>query len=97
MITIELLFAANNHLWHRYLTLSKDTTVQSAIEQSGIYVDHPEAEKLAYGIFGELCSPDTPLQSGDRIEIYRPLIFDPMESRRRRAAHRQDKKQSEQG
>ena len=38
------------------------------------------------GVFGKLISEDYELQDGDRIEIYRPLIADPKEIRRQRAA-----------
>lgn len=96
MITIELLFAAKNHVWHQYLTMPAHSTVQDAIEQSGLYAEHPEAKQLSCGIFGEICAPDTPLQPDDRVEVYRPLIFDPMESRRRRAAHRLEKNHPDQ-
>ena len=37
------------------------------------------------GIFGKLVKTDTVLRDKDRIEIYRPLIADPKEVRRRRA------------
>ncbi len=38
------------------------------------------------GVFGKLATPDTKLVDGDRVEIYRPLIADPKETRKRRAA-----------
>ena len=38
------------------------------------------------GVFGKLAKLSDGLQAGDRIEIYRPLIADPKEVRRRRAA-----------
>lgn len=88
MITIEIVFAAKNTFWQQTLTLPAGATVQEALEQSRLFHDHPEAQHLAVGIFGERCHQDTRLQAGDRIEVYRPLVFDPMESRRRRAAHR---------
>jgi putative ubiquitin-RnfH superfamily antitoxin RatB of RatAB toxin-antitoxin module len=37
------------------------------------------------GIFAKKVAPERPLKAGDRVEIYRPLILDPMEARRRRA------------
>ena len=40
------------------------------------------------GVFGRAVRPDTALNDGDRLEIYRGLTFDPKESRRRRAEHR---------
>ena len=37
------------------------------------------------GIFTRKVTPDRVLEEGDRVEIYRPLVLDPMEARRRRA------------
>ena len=62
--------------------------VKSAIEQSGILKDFPEIdlERNRVGIFGSVCGLDRKLTVGDRVEIYRPLIHDPKEARRKRAA-----------
>lgn len=95
MITIELLFAAKNCIWQQTLTIPKQTTVQQAIELSRLYELHPEAKGLSSGIFGELCQAETVLLDGDRLEVYRPLVFDPMESRRRRATHRAEQNQQQ--
>ena len=40
-------------------------------------------------MFGQACEFDRVLADQDRVEVYRALVFDPMESRRRRAVHRQ--------
>ena len=50
------------------------------------FTDHPPAT----GVYGERCDARRVLREDDRVELYRPLVFDPLESRRRRAAHRQD-------
>jgi len=42
--------------------------------------------QLRVGIYGKLAEPGTPVQDGDRVEIYRPLLVEPMQARRRRAA-----------
>lgn len=62
-------------------------TVLQAIQQSGIVQAHPEIDisVLKVGVFGKLKTLDSQLHAGDRIEIYRPLVADPMEARRRRA------------
>ena len=54
---------------------------------SGILDKYPEIdlEKNKFGIFGKLSKADTVLREKDRIEIYRPLIADPKEVRRKRA------------
>ena len=41
------------------------------------------------GIFGESCERSAVPRDGDRIEIYRPLKWDPKETRRARATARQ--------
>ena len=62
--------------------------VQQAIEKSGIQKKFPSIDlsKNKVGIFGKKTTLDQPLNDRDRIEIYRPLILDPKEMRRKRAA-----------
>lgn len=71
------------------LSLPQDCTVQQAIDASGLLQKYPGidlngANKV--GVFGKLVSPGSALRAGDRVEIYRPLVADPKEVRRRRAA-----------
>jgi uncharacterized protein len=72
------------------LTVEADSplTVQQAIERSGIQQRFPEIDLAAYkvGVFGKATKLDTLLAEGDRVEIYRPLIADPKEARKKRAA-----------
>lgn len=69
------------------VSVPRSATLQAAIEQSGILGDVPEIDLLTcrVGIYGKLKTLQTILQDDDRIEIYRPLIADPKESRRLRA------------
>jgi len=64
-------------------------TIEDAIKLSGI-LDHFPGIELGtvnrVGIFGKLAKLDKVLSEGDRVEIYRPLIADPKEVRRKRAA-----------
>ena len=62
-------------------------TVQQAIERSGVLDKFPEIDLQVnkVGVFGRLVKLDTELRARDRVEIYRPLIADPKESRRKRA------------
>ncbi len=70
------------------LRLSPPATVQQAIEVSGLLQKYPEIDltKSKVGIYATLCKLHTPLRHKDRVEIYRPLLADPKEVRRRRAA-----------
>ena len=72
----------------RNLEVLTGTHVQEAIEQSGVLQQFAEIdlEVSKVGIFGKVVKLDQLLQDGDRIEIYRPLIADPKEVRKRRAA-----------
>ena len=62
--------------------------VHQAIEKSGIQKKFPSIDlsKNKVGIFGKKTTLDHPLNDRERIEIYRPLILDPKEMRRKRAA-----------
>lgn len=73
------------------LEVSQGTTVQQAIEQSGVLEQFPEIDldENKVGVFGKITRLDTELRERDRVEIYRPLIADPKESRRRRAAKKE--------
>lgn len=64
------------------------TTAEQAIEASGILEQFPEIDLSTnkMGIFGKLSKSVTELKAGDRVEIYRPLIADPKEVRRKREA-----------
>ena len=60
-------------------------TVADALAQcraSGALV----AEPVATGLWGRLVQPSTPLQEGDRLELYRALTVDPKLARRQRFA-----------
>ena len=64
------------------------TTVREAVDKSGIGQKKPDIDLKTskIGVYGKLCGMDTVLKDGDRVEIYRPLIVDPKEARRRRAS-----------
>jgi putative ubiquitin-RnfH superfamily antitoxin RatB of RatAB toxin-antitoxin module len=65
-----------------------------AIRRSGILDEFPEIDldQQKVGVFGKAAKLDAVLTDGDRVEIYRPLIADPKEARRKRAAEGKDLK-----
>lgn len=87
-ITVEVAYALPHHQEVIPLKLLSGATVSQAIEQSGILADFPEIElaNAKLGIFGKQTKPDVVLRDRDRIEIYRSLIADPKEVRKKRAA-----------
>ncbi len=68
--------------------LPEGATLQQALEASGLLVKYPEIDlkKNKFGIYAKLSKLDATLRDRDRVEIYRPLIADPKEVRKQRAA-----------
>ncbi|MGO1247718.1 MAG: RnfH family protein [Oceanisphaera sp.] len=87
LIHIEVVYALPTKQTVLSLKVSDQEQVQAAIEQSGILPQFPEIDLATnmVGIFGRQVKLDHPLRDGDRIEIYRPLLADPKEIRRKRA------------
>ena len=86
-LSIEIAYALPQKQELVQLKLPAGSTVQQAIEASGLKQKHPEIDlaKNKVGIFGKLSKLDAPLRDRDRVEIYRPLIADPKEVRKKRA------------
>ena len=69
------------------------TTARQAVLQSALPTEFPHVDFAAapIGIFGRKVKDSTPLREGDRVEVYRALLIDPKENRRRKAAAQQPK------
>ncbi|MDH5484341.1 MAG: RnfH family protein [Gammaproteobacteria bacterium] len=87
-ITVEVAYATPERQLILQQSVPVGITAEQAIQSSGILEEFPEIDlaKSKMGIFGKLSKPDTALIAGDRVEIYRPLIADPKEVRRKREA-----------
>ena len=68
--------------------LLEGATLEQAIVQSRIQEQFSEIQlqTVKVGVFGKLSKLSAPVRTGDRIEIYRPLLADPKEVRKKRAA-----------
>lgn len=90
VIDVEVVYAAIDRQVLLSLTVPAGTTVRAAVLMSGVGEAFAELglADCPVGIFGKVVTdPDNhPVQAGDRIEIYRPLLADPKEVRRLRAA-----------
>lgn len=86
-ISIEVTYALPDKQTLLALRVAPQTTVEEALEQSGILKLHSDIDlsKNKVGIWYKSTKLDTTLSDGDRIEIYRPLIADPKEVRKKRA------------
>jgi hypothetical protein len=87
-ILVEVAYALPRQQVILPVKMPEGATVEQAIMASGILAKFPEIDltKNKVGIFGKLTKLDTALRERDRVEIYRPLIADPKEVRRQRAA-----------
>lgn len=90
MVEIEVVYAAEDRQVLLAVTVPTGTSLRAAVQASGIAVHFPAVAwaDCPLGIFGKVVTDaDTrAVQPGDRIEIYRPLLADPKEVRRLRAA-----------
>jgi len=75
------------------IEVPEGTTALEAVRASAINEVYPEIKldneylaDLKLGIFSMSCAHDKVLRDKDRVEIYRPLLVDPKESRKNRAA-----------
>lgn len=90
LIEVSVVCALPDRQVIRHLQLQPGSTAAMAVQSSELQADFPEVDfdLAAIGIFGKIVGRDAVLEHGDRLEIYRPLLADPKESRRRRGAGR---------
>lgn len=89
---VELAYATPAKQSLLSLTVDATATVEQIILQSGMLSSFPEIDlsQNKVGIWSRTCKLTEVPKSGDRIEIYRPLIADPKDMRRRRAEKAKD-------
>jgi putative ubiquitin-RnfH superfamily antitoxin RatB of RatAB toxin-antitoxin module len=83
---IEVCYASDAVQFLRALRVPAGTTIEQAIAISGVLQEAPEVDlaTMQVGIYAKKKTLNTVLREHDRIEIYRPLIADPKNARRRR-------------
>lgn len=86
VIKIEVAYAEKGNQRIIAFEVEEGSTIEKAIDCSGILDIFPEIDlmKQKVGIFSQSKKLTDIVQSGDRIEIYRPLLIDPKEARRKR-------------
>ena len=84
---VQVYYATSGHETIRDLVVAEGTTIEQAIALSGMLQQIPGIDLAVQpvGLYGKKRPLDTVLRERDRIEIYRPLVADPKESRRKRA------------
>lgn len=86
-IGVEVAYARPDEQVVIPLRVPPGATVEEAIRRSGVLERFPEIDlaRNKVGIFSKITKLDTTLRDKDRVEIYRALIADPKDVRRKRA------------
>lgn len=87
-LSVEVVYARPDIQRLVRLQMPPQSTVRDAIASSGLLDQFNELvmDEIEAGIFSKAASLEHVLSDGDRVEIYRPLLIDPKEARRRRAS-----------
>lgn len=90
LLSIEVVYAAADRQLLLSLQVPCGCTAREAVLRSGLQscLSAVDLQQAPLGIFGKaLAAPESRLlEEGDRVEIYRPLLVDPKDMRKRRAA-----------
>jgi len=86
-IVVEVVYALPDKQYLYTVNVAKGSTVEQAIKASGILELRSDIDlgNNKVGIFSRPVKLNDEVHSGDRVEIYRPLLADPKELRRQRA------------
>lgn len=87
-IHVEVVYGRQYRQKVAQVILNEGATLRDAVERSGLLAEFPEIDlaKNKLGIWNKLAKADAVVRDKDRVEIYRPLIADPKEVRKQRAA-----------
>ncbi|MBD1583623.1 RnfH family protein [Pseudoalteromonas sp. S16_S37] len=87
MIKVEVVYALPHKATCLEVDVAEGTSAEQVVMQSGILDKCPDidATKLTLGIWNRTVKNNQVVKEGDRIEIYRSLIADPKDARRKRA------------
>ena len=87
-VAIEVVYCCADEQHVVQLMVPRGTTVTEAVRLACLaeHCPHFDEEGTTVGVYGRVVAPDTVLEAGDRVELYRPLVADPKHARRRRAS-----------
>jgi putative ubiquitin-RnfH superfamily antitoxin RatB of RatAB toxin-antitoxin module len=96
LVQVSVCYATPQRQFIHPMQVEQGTTIAQAIERSGVLAEFPEINLATQpvGIYAKKKTLDTVLRERDRIEIYRPLVADPKDSRRTRAAKKDATRQA---
>ena len=86
-VNIQVIYALPDRQDLKCLALPAGSTLLQALEASGLLAQYGlDVSACKFGIYSKQAKPETILRDRDRVEVYRPLIADPKEVRKARAA-----------
>ena len=87
-IQVEVIYALPEEQNLLVVDVEEGVEISQVIQQSGVLKLYPELDldTMKVGLFGKIAVMSQKVRDKDRIEIYRPLIADPKEVRKKRAA-----------
>lgn len=87
LIAVEVAYACADQQRILAIEVEQGNTIEQTIHLSGIIMLFPEINlsQQKVGVWGQVRKLSDVVCDGDRIEIYRPLMIDPKEARRRKA------------
>ncbi|PMH37532.1 RnfH family protein [Vibrio sp. 10N.286.49.B3] len=87
MIHVDVVYPLPTEQRVLNLVVNKAMTIEEIIVKSGVLELYPEIDLKVnkVGVFSRNVKLDATVRDKDRIEIYRPLLADPKEIRRKRA------------
>ena len=98
-VQVEVAYAKSHEQRIISVQVEKGTSLLGAVRASSIQLFFPEIdlEQPKLGLYGKVVMKpaEQAVRAGDRIEIYRPLIADPKEVRRKRAEQAKQKKEAD--
>ncbi|QIW16373.1 RnfH family protein [Pasteurellaceae bacterium RH1A] len=94
-LSVEVAYAYPEKYFLKKVMLEEPASIQNVILKSGVLQKYTEIDLRTskVGIFSRPAKLTDLVEDGDRIEIYRPLLADPKEIRRKRAEQQKEKKE----
>ena len=88
LLEVEVAYARPDEQVILTVRVPAGSTIEDALRRCGLMERFPEVDLGVnkVGVFGKASRLDAVLEPGDRVEVYRPLIADPKEARKQRAA-----------
>jgi len=95
-VSVQVVYATPEKQVLKQITVPESATIEMTVALSGLLEEFPEIDLLKndVGVFSERRQLGDVVRAGDRVEIYRPLVADPKEVRRRRAQNANNKKKA---